>query len=504
MPQSPTPLTPPTADAEPLFSFRGLGLSYRAKPALRGINWDWIPGQHWAILGPNGAGKTTLASILTGEQKHYSGDYIPSERLRRGGVAYVCFERGALLCERDRKRDCAEYESSASDTGTRVRELLPLSGDNEQAWQTLVDMLELGSILDRGLRYISTGEMRKTLLASALLSEPELLILDSPLDGLDKATQARLASSLSTIIQSSQAVMLLCRSAEDVPEGCTHLMLLDRGRTVAQGERLPLLNSEVVSRVLRAPAIQFSPPPTRASAPVPQDDTATLELRNVSVSFGEHCVFKDLNWRLDRHQHCLIAGPNGSGKSTLLDLLTGDNHKAYGQQVDLFGRRRGTGESVWDIKARFGRVDSRMQFQVPNGSKVEGVVLSGFFSSLGLHDRPSDQQRSQAKRWLQSLGLAALAGEEFHTLSFGIQRLVLLARAMVKDPVILLLDEATISLDAGHRRLLLDAVDHVVAEGRCQLLFVSHTAGERPLCINQILNFIPAEGGSTVAIESSA
>jgi molybdate transport system ATP-binding protein len=218
------------------------------------------------------------------------------------------------------------------------------------------------------------------------------------------------------------------------------------------------------------------------------------------VSFGDLCVVRDLSWRLDRHQHCLIAGPNGCGKSTLLDLLTGDNHKAYGQEVYLFGTRRGSGESVWDIKRRFGRVDARMQFQVPAGSRVLDVVLSGHFDSIGLRDRPSDRQREAGRAWLRALGLLPHAAEEFHTLSFGLQRLVLLARAMVKAPRILLLDEATLSLDAGHRRLLLDAVDHVVAGSDCQLLFVSHTAGEVPRCINQQLHFEPRAGGSRVTV----
>jgi len=225
-------------------------------------------------------------------------------------------------------------------------------------------------------------------------------------------------------------------------------------------------------------------------------------MNKVSVSFGDFCVFRDVSWRFERHHHAQIAGPNGCGKSTLLDLLTGDNHKAYGQDIHLFGRRRGSGESVWDIKAHFGRVDARMQFAVPSGSSVEAVVSSGFYDSVGLRDRPSDRERARAREWLQSLGLSAHSRDEFHTLSFGLQRLVLLARAMVKDPAILVLDEATLGLDPGHRSLLLEAVDHVIAGGRCQLLFVSHTAADRPRCINQLLEFLPGERGSTLRIQT--
>ncbi len=488
------------AQSTALFSLQQLGLSYRARPVLQGLNWDWQPGEHWAVLGANGAGKTALATVICGEQTHYAGRYERGATLLDGGIAYVCFERGRRLCERDQKLDCAEFESNASDTGTRVRELLP-GNINDPETAAVIRLLGLESLLERGLRYISTGEMRKTLLASALLSKPALLILDSPLDGLDAATQVRLSQALNEIMGQTPAVMLLCRSPQEIPSACNRLLVLEHGRIIARGEITALLDRPEVRRISEPPPLQFSAPPGLGEKRKAGTDTATLELNDVSVSFGLLCVFRDLNWRMAPHQHCLIAGPNGSGKSTLLDLLTGDNHKAYGQDVRLFGQRRGSGESVWDIKARFGRVDARMQFAVPNGSTVEAVVLSGFYDSIGLRDRPTDLQRQSARRWLSALGLDTQLKTEFHTLSFGLQRLVLLARAMVKDPAILLLDEATLSLDPGHRRLLLDAIDHLVEQGRCQLLFVSHTAGELPRCINQILQFEPQKGGSRVSVQ---
>lgn len=487
-------------DADTLFTLQRLGLSYRAKPVLQGIDWRWRRGEHWAILGPNGAGKTALASVLSGEQTHYAGDYSRGRLLSAGGVAYVCFERGRRLCERDRKLDCAEFESSASDPGTRVRDLLHGRADDAARRQELIDLLGLDAVLDRGLRYVSTGELRKALLASALLRQPALLILDSPLDGLDLDTQARFGAALDSIIANSPAVLVLCRSAAEVPSACSHLLLMDRGRVRDRGPASELLGSAATRDLLAADDLHFTAP--AQSAPAQIDSDPALDLRGVSAAFGEHCIFRDLTWRLGPGQHCLIAGPNGCGKSTLLDLLTGDNHKAYGQDVTLFGRRRGSGESVWDIKRRFGRVDARLQFAVPSGSRVLDVVVSGHFDSVGLLGRPSDAQRAAARRWLQALGLGDNAGEEYHTLSFGLQRVVLLARAMVKAPRILLLDEATLGLDAGHRRLLLEAVDHVIATSDCQLLFVSHTPGEVPRCINQLLAFTPQEGGSRVTVSA--
>ena len=481
----------------PLFALQRVGLSYRARPVLRGIQWQWQRGEHWAVLGPNGAGKTALAAILAGEQQHYSGHYERSAELTRGGVAYVCFERGRRLCERDRKLDCAEFESGAVDVGTRVRDLLPATGSATHREQVIA-LLGLAPILDRGLRYISTGEMRKTLLASALLMQPALMILDSPLDGLDRAMQAQLGDALGPIIARSTATLVLSRNARDIPDACNRVLLLDSGRVAMQGERDAVLASARCRELMAPPQLALAAP--SLPSPAGQHGETTLALRNVSVSFGALTVFRDLSWTLRRDQHCLISGPNGCGKSTLLDLLTGDNHKAYGQDVTLFGRRRGSGESVWDIKALFGRVDARMQFAVPAGSSVLDTVISGFFDSLGLYDRPGDRQRSRALDWLRALGLETLRAEEFNALSFGLQRLVLLARAMVKNPAILVMDEATLSLDASHRQLMLDALDHVIGHSDCQLLFVSHSAGEVPRCINQTLTFTPGEGGSTATV----
>ena len=492
----------PSTDNTTLFSLRQLGVTYRARPVLRGIDWTWRRGEHWAVLGHNGAGKTTLARVLSGEQAHYCGVYERSERLEAGGIAYVGFEAGHRLMERDRKRDCAEFADDAADAGTSIGQLLRCAPERTAARDALIDLLHLRALLDRGLRYVSTGELRKGLLASAILTQPELLILDSPLDGLDRATQISFGRALNTIIRQSPAVLVLCRSEHDVPQACGRILVLDGGRKVLDGPRRPHVHSERVRAVLAAPELTFHAPPAAPARPCAGSDAPSIELRNVQASFGDLCVFRALNWRFEAHHHCLIAGPNGCGKTTLLDLLTGDNHKAYGQQVRLFGRLRGSGESVWDIKARFGRVDAKLQYAVPGGSRVLDVVLSGYFDALLLREIPTDTQRRSALEWLAALGLAALRGEEFHTLSFGLQRLVLLARAMVKSPSILLLDEATLSLDAGHRRLLLDAIDHVVGRHHCQVLFVSHTPGEVPGCINQSLTFMPGEGGSRVTVRA--
>ncbi len=479
-----------------------VSLTYRARPALRGLSWRINAGEQWALLGPNGAGKTALASIISGEQRHFSGECRRSDRVTAAGVGYVCFERARSLIERDRKLDVSEFNPDATDRGTTVADLLPLA-DDPSGCSEWIDRLGMAPFLDRGLRYISTGQMRKALLASAVLSRPGLLILDSPLDGLDTHSRHVLASALDALLQTDQPVLLLAREIEDVPVQCSHVLVLDRGRIKALGERNHVLADPTVRQVMQPPLLPLQALPTAPGRPGRRaTDGDLIRLRGVEVSYGDARILHNVDWTFASGNHCCISGPNGCGKTTLLGLITGDNHKAYGQDVTLFGQRRGSGESVWDIKQQFGQVDTQLQLTFSRGMRTVEVVTSGFFDSVGLYDDWGDSQRDAAVGWLTALGLSHAIDEPFDALSFGMQRMVLLARAMVKAPRILVLDEPTLGLDGYHRRLLLRAIEHIVTESGTQLLFVSHSPGELPACINQHLRFVPAEPGFTVTCES--
>ena len=250
------------------------------------------------------------------------------------------------------------------------------------------------------------------------------------------------------------------------------------------------------------PPLAALPEPFSRPYTLPHDGPL-LALRGVSVSYDGVRVLDDVNWEFARARHCCVSGPNGCGKTTLLSLVTGDNHKAYGQDITLFGVRRGSGESVWDIKQKFGQIDTQLHLNFARGMKVLEVVVSGFFDSIGLYDDWGDAQRERAQSWLAALGLAELARESFDALSFGLQRMVLLARAMVKSPIILLLDEPTLGLDGHHRRLILRAIDHIAAHSDTQVIFVSHSVGEMPACINQQLRFEPCATGFRVTVSDS-
>jgi len=486
-------------ESDKLFSFNGVSLVYRALPALRDIHWAVRNGESWACLGLNGAGKTSLARILSGQAARISGELQISPRLHEQGVAYVCFEQAQALCERDRKLDDSEFRPDASDPGTTVRSAILGKQAADEVFMHWAERLAITHILDRGLRYISTGEMRKTLLIQAILNAPALLILDNPLDGLDRDSQAEMQDIISEVLDTDITLLLLCRQIEDIPARISHVLVLDEGDVFTSGERDEVLADDRVKSLMSPPTLSLTdlPPPTQRPYALPETGPL-VELHKVSVSYGELDVLRDVDWVFARGGHCCVAGPNGCGKTTLLSLITGDNHKAYGQDITLFGIKRGSGESVWDIKQKFGQVDTQLHLNFARGMRVVEVVVSGFFDTIGLYDDWGDAQRDHAMQWLDALGLAAYAREGFDALSFGLQRMVLLARAMVKSPAILLLDEPTLGLDGPHRRLILRAIDHIAANSDTQVIFVSHSAGETPDCINQLLTFEPLESGFEV------
>ena len=456
---------------------------------LRDISLSLAPGEQWAVLGANASGKSALGRLLCGELEVVSGQ--ASGTLR---AEFVAFETVEEILEWERYNDDSDFIDRV-DHGTPVRDfLLADRPQDDSRLAGLAQRLDFTELLERGLRFLSTGEMRKVVICRALLRDPELLVLDEPFDGLDRDSCTVLRELIGACTrQGIRIVLLLNRFSEIVPQ-ISHIAYMRNCMLVAVGPKTELLDSASLRRLH---AFHYSLP-----AQLPERDPAQPEvplsagepliaMRKVTVGYSGKTVLKDLDWTVEPGQHWQISGPNGAGKSTLLSLVAGDHPQAYANDIRLFGRQRGSGESVWEIKQRLGLVSTALQQNYRAGVTAEMAVISGFFDSIGVYRETSRKQRQIARQWLQLLHLEERRRAPLRSLSYGEQRLILLARSMVKQPQLLILDEPCQGLDEINRQMVLKLVDHLALVGGTQLLYVTHHAEDRLSCITHHLQLVP-------------
>lgn len=447
-------------------------------------------GESWAFVGANGSGKSSLARAL-------SGELLPS----RGTVSSSFTRPTRLSLEQLQKLVSDEWQRNNTDllspgeedTGRTAADIIQDEVRDPVRCRQLAAKFGIESLLDRRFKYLSTGETRKTLLCQALMLQPDLLILDEPFDGLDVDSRANLASVLGELQQPEFTLVLVLNRFDDIPDFIQHVGVLAECHLSHTGARATILAEALVAQLAHSETLDGMTLPEADDADaIPQlaADAPLIVLRDGVVSYNDRAILHHLDWQVDRRQHWQIVGPNGAGKSTLLSLITGDHPQGYSNDLTLFGRRRGSGETIWDIKQHIGYVSSSLHLEYRVSSSVRNVIISGYFDSIGIYQAVSDRQQALAKRWLDLLGMASQADTPFHSLSWGQQRLVLIARALVKHPALLILDEPLQGLDPINRLLVRRFVDVLIGEGRTQLLFVSHHAEDAPHCITHRLSFV--------------
>ena len=452
---------------------------------IKGIDWSAREGEQWAITGANGAGKTVLAELATGRRAPAGGRcWLDPAIDPLRDIAWLSFEAQRELCDADTRHDISEYLASAVDTGTTVRALLGEPAPGAVSVADVAEALGISALLGQGLRFLSSGETRRVLLARILLSRPAVAVLDDPFEGIDAAARTRIVPLIEDLLASHTRVLFLSRRAHTLPAGISHVLELDAGRVHRQGPRAALL-ADTEQDVLPA-ALPPLPLPRAAS---PRYTGTLIELEGVTARYGDHVVLENVDLRLQAGEHLCLAGPNGCGKSTLLAMISGENPRAYGQRVRVCGHLRGDGESIESLRQRFGIVSNALHLAYPGRTRVADVVASGLYDTIGLYETPGPGEAAAARDWLAALGLSACAGERFDTLSFGLQRLVLVARAVAKWPPLLILDEPCSGLDGANRARVLALVDRIAATGLTQLLYVSHETEEMPASITRRIEF---------------
>jgi len=480
---------------EPLVIFENVAIARNGAVVLRGISWSLLDGETWAVVGPMGSGKSTFVEAVLGRHRIAEGEvhWPLLESLRRAGrpVAFpgevmrlVSFKEDSRLFSYADHYYQQRFEFADADSPLSLDDFLR-TGSDAGAPEIAAVAARLGIAELRSLSFIklSNGQVRRARIARALLAHPELLILDDPFVGLDAAGRGELDRFLGELVAHGQRLLLVVRE-DAIPAWVTNVMKVEEGTARALSYTSPLEGEVAAQRRVRGSVNDEETP-----HPVPKrDDPLTqgervinppiIELRNVSVVHGGKAILADVSWTVRTGERWALVGPNGAGKTTLLSLVCGDHPQAYANDVRLFGRRRGTGESVWDVKRRIGLVSPEFHLYFHGPLTAFDVAITGFHDILAFR-KATPEQADAVRELFAVLGLSHLADRPFGRLSTGEQRLILLARALVKRPPLLVLDEPFQGFDAATVGRIRDWLDRELHPDQA-LIFVSHQPGEIP------------------------
>ena len=454
-------------------------------------------GEQLAIVGPNGAGKSLLVDLLTGKLPLLQGfpeyDFSPSTSPRAyDNIRYIAFRDTYGSADTNYYYQ-QRWNQTEQDDVPLVRDLLCRCTD-ERLQQRLFHLFGLEPLLDKKIILLSSGELRKFQLTKALLTSPRILIMDNPFIGLDAPTRDMLSQLLKELTKLLPLQLILVLSMmDDVPPFITHVVSVEEMRVGEKVERRHFLEQFAASDAARRDDNESSYAATdKLVATVPYRGTnfcgsEVVNLRKVSIRYGDRTILHDLDWLVQRGEKWALSGHNGSGKSTLLSLICADNPQSYACDISLFGRRRGTGESIWEIKQHIGYVSPEMHRAYLKNLPTVEIVASGLHDSIGLYVRPKPEELEQCMQWMEIFGIAALRERPFLQLSSGEQRLALLARAFVRDPELLILDEPLHGLDTYNRRRVKRIIEAFCRREDKTLIMVTHYANELPRSITRHL-----------------
>lgn len=451
-------------------------------------------GEHLAVVGPNGAGKSLFVDVLLGRYPLCKGcikyDFSPSHSQRvYENVKYITFRDTYGSADANYCYQLRWNTHDQDDAIPTVRELLGDVHDAE-SYKNIVQLFAIEHLLDKRIVLLSSGELRKFQLAQALLSSPRLLIIDNPFIGLDASTRDLLCSVLSRIASNGGVqIILLLSMLDDIPQFVTSVLPVESmsvGCKVSRDEYLSRL--DIVHDIAKIKKVQqrvLALPVNAACESIKGKEV--VRFNKVSVKYDERVILKDVDWVVEQGDVWALSGENGAGKSTLLSLVCADNLQSYACDIALFGRRRGSGESIWEIKKNIGYVSPEMHRSYLRNLPVIDIVASGLHDSIGLYVKTPDSELAVCDWWLETFGIYSLRNKSFLKISSGEQRLVLLARAFVKDPSLLILDEPLHGLDTYNRRIVRAVIEAFTQRPGKTMIFVSHYESELPCTVSKRL-----------------
>lgn len=446
---------------------------------LDDINLTIGEKEQWAIIGSSGSGKTTLAQVLTGSIFHHGElkiDLPDSDRVE-------------LVSQQHRFRNLSNtnefyyqqrFNSSDADNSFTVSQVL----NDQSAANKWIELLHVTPLLQKPLIQLSNGENKRVQIANTLSHNPSVIVFDNPFIGLDAEGRKTLHAIMDSIASNGVHIILISTPAE-LPECITHVALLDKGRIVYTGTKSDFQQRKKIAgdqpthfllddlkKLNHSPSISFR---------------EAVKMVDVNIIYEGKKILDTINWTVQKGECWSVSGPNGAGKSTLLSLITADNPQAYANEIYLFDKRRGSGESIWDIKRNIGYVSPELHLYFDNTATCFEVIASGLFDTIGLFRILSSEQEEKVLFWMKVLALGNFRDRPIRNLSTGQQRLIMLARALVKNPPLLILDEPCQGLDDEQSQQFKQLVNKVCTNFGSTLIYVSHYQKDIPGCVKLFL-----------------
>lgn len=470
--------------AENFLSLEGLSVNLGGKQILNRLDLNILKGEQWAITGPSGSGKTILAHTLMG-QHFYTGQL----HFHQPGTRIAIVDQQHRFLNRSNTSDLYYQQrfnaSDAEQTMTVAQELAPHApAKGIEHWEWL-DHLHIRPLLSRPLIQLSNGENKRTQLAIALLDNPDMLILDNPFLGLDTEGRTTLHGIINMLAEKG-IQLLLITSPGELPEAITHVGVLDHGSWTFKDARRQYQPAPKQEQQVQLPEAILQQLKALSATESTTFSTA-VKMTDVNIVYGEKVLLSHIDWEVKKGQRWNVSGPNGAGKSTLLSLITADNPQAYANDIWLFDRKRGTGETIWEVKKRIGFVSPELHLYFDYSATCFDVVASGLFDTIGLFRLLSEDQVQRVMLWMRLLSLEDLRTSRLSQLSTGQQRMVLLARALIKNPPMLILDEPCQGLDEGQTNYFRKLIDLLCEAFGTTLIYVSHYRNEIPGCVDRFL-----------------